>query len=442
MKLKSSNNILIPSLYITLFISQLFVVIPDSFSKNYQHQQNLFFSRASQNIPQIIFNNLAETDNTLVTTQPRLGRFVPLNGNVEQLKYFFSALKNSKNKKVRVAHYGDSLIMGDIITERLRENLQKNFFGKGVGYVSVVSDDYRMRRTILQSYSNDWNYASFVTRNSEQLPYGINGSVAIPQVGSWARYELTHYYKSISSFDEIKVYYSNADKNSIIQYMIDNGSSKRINLDSGEGIKEISFGSNDAKQFEFRFLGGKPPYFYGVSFESNTGIYVDNFSMRGNSGISLLEINPKTLQDFDKYLDYDLIIFNYGANVSSPNKGIYALYENKMVNVIEEFKKAFPHASFLLVSVADKTVKKGSEFMTNPDIPLLLESQKRIAKRTDIAFWNLWEAMGGSNSMTTWVNASPPQALKDYAHFTPDGGNRIGELLYEAIMEVYKSYLN
>jgi len=382
-------------------------------------------------------DNAISNDNTFVVSQSKLGKFTPLTGNLAQLQYFFRALKNIKNKKVRIAHYGDSIIMGDIITENIRKNYQQNYSGKGVGFVSIISDDFRMRRTILQSYSNDWEYASFVTRNSEHLPYGINGSVAVPKRGSWVKFETTQFYKSIQSFDNVKIYYSNAGKNSVIEYFLDNSTSQKINLSEGDEVQEIIIQAKDSKKFELRFLGGKQPFFYGVNFDSDYGIYVDNFSMRGNTGISLLDINPKTLHEFNKFLDYDLIIFNYGANVSSPNKGIYTLYENKMVSVIEEFKKIFPSTSFLLVSVADKTTKRGSEFITNSDVPLLLEAQKTIVQKTNIAFWNLWDAMGGNNSMNTWVNAVPPQALKDYAHFTPDGGIRVGELLYMAIQDAF-----
>lgn len=382
-----------------------------------------------------------QKDHTNYTSQSKLGEYIPLTGNIDQLKYFFDALKNSKIKKIRVAHYGDSLIMGDIITENLREKLQELFTGKGVGFVSVVSDDYRMRRTVYQTYSDDWDFASFVTRNSEQLPYGINGSVAIPKIGSWVNYETTQYYKYSSSFDIVKIYYSGAENNSVIEYKVNGAKPVRVNLMAGDDVKEFQIASYNSRRFEFKFIGGKAPYFYGVSLESNLGIYVDNFSMRGNTGVSLLDIKSQTLKDFNKYLDYDLIILNYGTNVSSPNKGIYTLYENKMVEVIGEFKKIFPKASFLLISGGDKTIKRDSKFITNPDVPILIEAQRRIAERSNIAFWNLWEVMGGYNSMASWVDAIPPHALKDYAHFTPEGGERISELLFNAIMDAYNNYL-
>ncbi|MEJ5350249.1 MAG: hypothetical protein WHS65_01525 [Melioribacteraceae bacterium] len=392
---------------------------------------------ASDNYYFKIFDAEEKTDNTFVTSQKTLGKFVPLSGNVEQLKYFFNALKNSKNQVIRIAHYGDSLIQGDIITEYLREYFQEKFGGKGIGYLSIVSNDIKMKTSINHSYSDDWTYASIITRNPDNLPLGISGAVAIPKVNSWVKYETTDNLKSTNSFNTVKIYYSNA-KNSVIQYKINNGKAVEVSLEEGNSLKELKIDLNVAgKSFEMKFISGKAPYFYGISLESGNGVYVDNFPMPGNSGVSLLNISENVLKDFQKYSDYSLIILTYGANVNAPNKEIFNYYENKMISVIDYLRKCFPNAGIILVGVGDKTMKIGNKFITNPDVSLLLSAQKRIVDKSKIAFWNLWEAMGGQNSMSEWVNANPPMALKDFSHFTPTGGKRVAQLLFDAIMDAF-----
>jgi len=192
-----------------------------------------------------------------------------------------------------------------------------------------------------------------------------------------------------------------------------------------------------AKALDLEFKSCKGSYIYGVSLESGNGIYLDNFPVTGNSGISLIEIPQNLLKEFSKYLDYKLIILNFGANVPIPRGGTYSIYERKMLGVIDHLKKAFPKTSFLLISVADKVNKKGTQFYTAKEIPLLLKTQKRIAKKANIAFWNLFEAMGGKKSMVDWVDSAPPLALKDYRHFTHDGGKKIAELLFNSLMAEY-----
>lgn len=416
----------------------LFILIASvMFSKNlnfYYHNNDLLIE-----VEPSEFSKTAN-DNLLLQSK-NLGHFVPLTGNLEQMKYFDAALDNIKNKQVRIAHYGDSLILGDIITEYLREKFQQKYGGQGCGFLNIVSDDYRMRRTTIHSYSDDWEYVSFLTRNPNMLPLGISGALAIPKIGSWVKYEVNPVLKSSSSFSLVKIYYSNASKNSQIQYSIDGNSTVNVNLEDGNDLKEFDIETNNnSKKIYIKFISGKSPVFYGVSLESkqNGGVYVDNFPMRGNTGASLYDIPDNLLSQFNKDLHYDLIILNYGTNVSSGNKGIFNVYENKMVNVIEKFKKAFPKTSILLVSASDRTKKIGPNFVTDPDVFILLDAQKSIVQKTGIAFWNMHEMMGGNNSMNDWVNASPPHALKDYSHFTTIGGEVVASYLFDAIIQLVK----
>ena len=365
------------------------------------------------------------------------GRLVSIAENTQQMNYFFEALKNIKKKSVRIAHYGDSLILGDMITDYIREKFQQKYGGQGVGFLNIVSDDFRMRMTTIHKYSDDWEYISFLTRNPKQIPVGISGAVAIPKAGSWVSYEANPIHKSCSAFNLIKIYYTNADKSSTIQYSIDDSGMNKVTLESGTNVQVLEIkAKGNSKKFYMQFLSGTTPSIFGVSLENvNGGIYVDNFPMRGNSGASLADISDNLLKDFNKNLHYDLIILSYGANVSTPNR-VFTVYENKMVHVLEQYKKAFPETSFLLISTSDRTQKIGSRFVTNPDFVALLDAQKRIAKKSNIAFWDLSETMGGPNSMDSWVNASPPLALKDYTHFTPLGGQKVATFLFDALMEL------
>jgi lysophospholipase L1-like esterase len=404
---------------------------------------NSFLNEKSLRSQREFASTVVKPDNTFIPIQNKPGRFVPLDGNIEQMKKFFSVLKNSKNKVIRIAHYGDSLIQGDLISAHLRDRFQSVFGGVGAGFLSIVSNDIKMRYTTKHSFSDDWEYVSIVTRNVARLPLGIAGTVAIPKLNSWVKYEAQDYLSSTSSFSKIKIYYSHAENLSLLEYIIDEKIKRRVFLETGSNLHSLEIDTEGFSQsIEIKFISGHAPYIYGVSLESGNGVYLDNFAMPGNTGSSLLEIPEGILQDFNKINEYSLIILTYGANVSSPYSGIFQVYENKMVTVIQQFKKIFRNASFLLIGVGDKTVKRGNQFVTNPDVEKLLNTQRIIVEKTDIAFWNLWDAMGGQNSMTEWVNAAPPMALQDYSHFTPAGAERVANLLYDAILDLYNRFEN
>jgi hypothetical protein len=49
------------------------------------------------------------------------------------------------------------------------------------------------------------------------------------------------------------------------------------------------------------------------SLEDSTGLYIDNFSIKGNSGIGLLAIPDRNLACFDSLLSYDLIVLQFDS---------------------------------------------------------------------------------------------------------------------------------
>lgn len=374
-------------------------------------------------------------DSDLLYFAPALqGKRQPIQGNTSQLKNFFNQLNNSKNRIVRIAHYGDSGIEGDLITADLRQEFQRKYGGEGVGFLGITSQDTKFRQTTTQRFSNDWETAAIYSHNPKNLPVGISGEVFIPEGNSWVEYETSRRYRTVKNFSKFRLFYSNA-KASEVKYTVDGSNRGAIKLRPGSGIQEavIDVGKNASKlRLEF---SREQAYFYGISLEGGNGVYIDNLPLRGNSGVDLNNISADVLRDFARYLDYDLILLQFGLNAAGSITAKYDWYEREMVNVIKNLQKAFPRAGIVLISAHDKSVRKGSNFVTDPAIVKLLKSQMEIAKNGDIAFWNLFEMMGGLNSMAKWVDANPPLAFKDYIHFNGQGAEKVAGMLYNAIMD-------
>lgn len=365
------------------------------------------------------------------------GKFVPITGNVKELYKFFRALKGSRTKKIRIAHYGDSILLGDVITENLRQNFQDKFGGDGLGFLSIKPDDIRMKRSVRQNVYGNWIMGSITKGNPKHFPIGISGLTEKATRNSRVKFQTTKFMRTSRSFKTARIFYSNAKSSSSIKYSFESGKKISRRLQPGTSIKQLVLNSPRLENsLDINFGGASGTYFYGVSFESGNGIYVDNFPLTGNSGVSLTQLKKKTLQEFDQYLNYKLIIIQFGVNATQLTMN-FSWYRNKMVRVINHFKKAFPSASILVVSVGDKSIKRGSRFVTDPKVLQLLKTQKEIVAKTNVAFWNLYEAMGGKNSLNRWVNAGPPLGLRDYIHFTNLGGKVVADLLTRALMKEY-----
>ena len=410
--------------------------------KNSSTKKSLQITQASLDFSNIFVDAISflesKTDKTTINSAPLQGRRTSITGNVKQLSYFFEALKNSKTKTVRVAHYGDSAIEGDLITSDIREALQSKFGGNGVGWLGIVSQDITFRQTTKHSFSSNWQSAALYTSNPNGLPLGISGEVNVPKGNAWVQYEITRSKRYLKDFSVVHLYYNNA-KNSTISYSFDGGAKQTASLKTGTPIQELTLKTNShAKLIRIEFPLADQAYFYGVTLENEPGIYVDNLPLRGNTGVDLGSLQASVLRDFSRYLDYKLIILEFGLNIAGSRNTDYNWYEREMVKVINNLKAAFPRTSFLMISVHDKSIKKGSNFVTDPTILRLLETQKNIARQADIAIWSLFDAMGGENSMPNWVNANPPMAFKDFIHFNDVGAAKVASLLTEAILEQNK----
>lgn len=371
---------------------------------------------------------------------PAQGVKTPIIGNTKQLSHFFDALKNSKSKSVRIAHYGDSAIEGDLITSDIREELQKRFGGNGVGWLGIVSQDITFRTTTKHSFSDNWETASLYTNNPKGYSLGISGEIAIPKGNAWVQYETTRARRSLKDFSVVKLYYSNA-KNSQILYSFDGKAKQSAALKTGSGIQELILKpEGKAKNVRIEFPTVDQAYFYGVTLENESGLYIDNLPLRGNTGVDIGQISQTMLKDFAKYLDYKLIILEFGLNIAGSSRTDYSWYEREMVKVINHLKQAFPKTSILMISVHDKAMKKGSNFVTDPTILKLLETQKNIAKQADVALWSMFDAMGGENSMPKWVNANPPLAFKDYIHFNDQGAAKIAQLFLDSLISEFNKH--
>lgn len=84
--------------------------------------------------------------------------------------------------------------------------------------------------------------------------------------------------------------------------------------------------------------------------------------------------------------------------------------------------------------------KEGEDYVSHPNIEFIRDAQRRAAFKAGCAFWDLYEAMGGKNSMPSWVFADPPLANKDFTHFTPKGARLVSEMLYKALMIAYENH--
>ncbi len=327
-----------------------------------------------------------------------------------------------KKGKVRIAWYGDSFSDGDILVSDLRDTLQSLYGGNGVGFVPITSEIAGFRRSVIHSFGG-WNTTSILT-NPGSGHLGINGFGYSPDSGNYVFYKGSNQFKHTSIFNTFRLFYT-CDYNQKARILINKKDSRVMDLAASASPAMITVKVDSISQVSARFnLGGITCY--GASLEDETGIYIDNFAIKGNSGLGLRAIPQRNLAVFDSLLNYDLIVLQFGLNVSNSPTTDFTSYISGMAKLVNKLKEAFPETPILLLGVSDRSKLLQGQFITMPVIPLLIQAQEKIAHDNKLLFWNLFEAMGGENSMAFFANSKPALANKDYTHLNFAGGRKVG----------------
>jgi lysophospholipase L1-like esterase len=187
------------------------------------------------------------------------------------------------------------------------------------------------------------------------------------------------------------------------------------------------------KEFSFSLSTGIHTDFLGLCLDCKSGVALDNIPLRGSSGLELLKIKPAFLQEQIRRLNTRLIILQFGVNVVPYEAPSYTWYENNLVKIINTLKKSAPGIQVLVIGVSDMARKKAGSWGSFETIPRVIEAQRRACIRTNSAFWDMYQVMGGKNAILAWSKTSPPLAGKDMIHLTPKGAQVVGEFLFQAI---------
>lgn len=395
--------------------------------------------------------------------------------NKQVLNAFFKALLNESSKKVvRVVHYGDSQLEGDRITDYLRNRLQMLFGGRGPGIILPLEPTSGMRRSASVSESRNITKHAIYKKGSkvEGNKYGLGGAsfeikgftsniigydtsyTQIPskedslklipdtvispifeQIPANTAYvkvvNAKGSYANVRSYNRVKLLYA-ADEAFNVEFKADTLIKEEIvNSAPLIGIKEWRVPVE--KSVKITITKGKFPLLYGLALDGETGVAVDNFPMRGSAALGFSSMNQAAYSAQLKQLNVKLIVLQYGVNVIPSVLSDYSYYKNMLTKELKAIKAACPDVSILVIGPSDMSRNKGGNFVSYKNIPLIRDAMKEAAFNADCAFWDLYEAMGGENSMTAWV--AKGYAGKDYTHFSYTGAKYVGEMLFEALLE-------
>ncbi|MBO4670519.1 MAG: hypothetical protein J5640_01565 [Bacteroidales bacterium] len=362
------------------------------------------------------------------------------NDDVALFDSLFNALDNAGSKHVRILHYGDSQLEEDRITSTIRAGLQEKFGGGGPGLLPFGRPYY----TLCVSQSS----TATLRRNMVFGEGGKRSDGRYGVMGQCARID-TSVYTTVSS---VKSNQSPSRRFRRLTLLAGNvgGSlnvkcgSKQVKLNpvtEASGVGRIVINLPDSST-SVRFSTWGSADIYGFQLDDTLGVSVDNIPMRGCSGTIFTRISSSQLKEYADHDNVRLVILQFGGNAMPYRKGSKAISEYKasIEKQIRHIRTVIPGAAVLFIGPSDMSTSVGGKMQTYPHLPMMVDSLKAAALESGAAYWDLYQAMGGKDSMVKWVKARPQLAGTDYVHFTPRGAEAMGKMFFESLMLYYDYY--
>ena len=360
------------------------------------------------------------------------------------LALFYQALDSAQSMPIRVVHYGDSQIEEDRITNILRERWQKRYGGGGVGLIPLhqtiptrsISQRLSINGITQKTQGGPKRYLIYGPRSMRlsNNDYGVMGQVAVMDSNLVAGSQdivltiepMAKKPKTYNYFSRVRLLTDSAYAMKNFELRIKSGDSIATIKNDELAIQNYHL-PDSTTSCELHLQGrGKV---YGVSLETPTGVIVDNIPMRGCSGNIFTRIDSTALRNFFCETNTRLIILQFGGNMipQTDNPSTINGYVKTLRQQVRYMRACAPHASILFIGPSDMSTRINGEMKTYPMVPYLDRMLRKMAHEEQIAYWSMYNAMGGENSMVKWVEIG--LAGSDYVHFTRAGANKIGNSL-------------
>ena len=357
----------------------------------------------------------------------------------------FTQLENAddEGKTYRIMHYGDSQIEMDRISSVLRQKLQEFFGGSGPNMIPAIQPVATI--SVSQHSNNLHRYMVYGDANrASHNRYGVMSQFSQVMGGGSISFTQTSHSQAFAKAKEISTVSVLLGRNSqgfTATLKCDNIPPETKVLVANDSVSLVTWIlPDDVKRGTISFVGNAE--IYAVLLDGEAGVAIDNVALRGCSGTIFTRINEATMRQSFDLLNTRLIILQFGGNrmpsIGSP-KSITS-YMAELEKQINYMKRVAPKATLLFIGPADMGKSYGGKMGTWHGLPELNDSLRVMALRNHVAYWDMFNVMGGEGSMAQWVKHNPPLAGPDYVHFTFRGAQEIGSDLAKSFTTYYDFY--
>jgi lysophospholipase L1-like esterase len=362
------------------------------------------------------------------------------------LDAFFARLAHTEKKEpgavTRILHYGDSTIASDYISGTMRRRLQARFGDAGHGFILIANPwEWYFHNDVLHYSYGSWTASRLAGPFAPDNMYGLGGVTFSSYGGGAAVFGTSvrsDFGRNVGRYD---IYYLEQPGGGNVELTAHGVPVERFSTRGNAKVSRVhSCRVNDGEsKLTLRAVGGGQVRLFGVALERDQpGIVYDALGAHAAMASHWQHQDPAHWKDQLKLRDPSLIVIEYGTNESDLKKLDRDDYERALGRLLDEMAVAAPGVSLLVVAPLDRAEYRSGKVGTKQVILDLVAIQRRVAAAHGAAFWDTFDAMGGSGSMMRWMKTRPQLGGEDLTHPTPRGGEVLGTLLSDALVHAYE----
>jgi lysophospholipase L1-like esterase len=373
------------------------------------------------------------------------------------LRHFFAQLnelKAGKDTVITIVHLGDSHIQAGFYSGRTMRLLQEQFGNAGRGWIAPFKitrtnepDDYFITTLI-----KDWTIGRCIQRNP-LCPIGPGG-IGIQTVSPFVNFDLTIAPNNGAgyAFNQAIVYRGEksmpllpaGDYRETADFLEGELVGKLIadTIRTAEPIESLQLQSTRRKQGTDLLLPAESftNLYYGFNLTNGQpGILYHSIGVNGSMFVNYT--NDSYLRQLAG-LNPSLLIISLGTNESFGRSFTSAEFTRQVESFLSLVKKYLPHTAILFTTPPEcykrVIVNKQRRYVRNENTERVARALLHVAADKGLACWDLFEATGGRTSSEYWFNGK--WMGRDRVHFTKEGYNEQGVLLFKALMNLKKKY--
>jgi lysophospholipase L1-like esterase len=364
-------------------------------------------------------------------------------GNTKGMERFYEKLDAAifeGEGKVNVVHVGGSHVQGGTLSHTLRTELAQLApelsVERGFFFPHRLANTNMPGNIYVKKIGNWEGCRNSLARN--ECPWGFSGIDAIttdPKAGFTLQS-----FKSAGKaygFTELRLF-EHSPSNTMVPQCSPKPDSTF--LDTLAGVRRWWFNELiDSVAITFILQGSEAPQYtlQGVQMvRPESGLIYHALGVNGASTASFLR--SENFVEQGRYVNPDLVIFGLGINDAYKPKSEWnpEEYKARYDTLVHWFREINPDCQFVFMTNNDSYYKKKEP---NENVLDVQRVMKQLSKEYNAVYWDLFETMGGLNSIAVWEDQN--LAKSDKIHFTNSGYKLNASLFFWAFWEDYENHL-